>query len=33
VIPATKAARFFQLENQINLALDLRVAASLPLIK
>jgi len=33
VIPATKAARFFQLENQINLALELRVAASLPLIK
>lgn len=33
VIPATKAARFFQIENQINLALDLRVAASLPLIK
>lgn len=33
VIPATKAARFFQVENQINLALDLRVAASLPLIK
>jgi hypothetical protein len=33
VIPATKAVRFFQVENQINLALDLRVAASLPLIK
>jgi len=33
VIPATKAARFFQIENQVNLALDLRVAASLPLIK
>jgi hypothetical protein len=33
VVPATKAARFFQLENQINLALDLQVAASLPLIK
>jgi hypothetical protein len=33
VMPATKAARFFQLENQINLALDLQVAASLPLIK
>jgi hypothetical protein len=33
VIPATKAARFFQIENQINAALDLRVAASLPLIK
>jgi hypothetical protein len=33
VVPATKAARFFQIENQINTALDLRVAASLPLIK
>lgn len=33
VIPALKAARFFQLENQINLAIDLQVAASLPLIK
>jgi hypothetical protein len=33
VVPATKAARFFQLENQINLALDLQVAAALPLIK
>lgn len=33
VIPARKAAQFFQLENQLNAALDLRVAASLPLIK
>lgn len=33
VIPATKAARFFQVENQITLALDLQVAASIPLIK
>ena len=33
VIPATKTARFFQIENQLNLALDLQVAASLPLIK
>jgi hypothetical protein len=33
VIPAVKAARFFQIENQLNMAIDLRVAASLPLIK
>ena len=33
VIPAKKAARFFQIENQINAAIDLRIAASLPLIK
>jgi hypothetical protein len=33
VIPALKAARFFQIENQINMAIDLQVAASLPLIK
>lgn len=33
VMPATKAARFFQIENQLNMVLDLRVAASLPLIK
>lgn len=33
VIPARKAAQFFQLENQLNAALDLRVAAELPLIK
>lgn len=33
VIPAVKAARFFQIENQLNAALDLRLAAALPLIK
>ncbi len=33
VLPALKAARFFQIENQINLLLDLKVAASLPLLK
>jgi hypothetical protein len=33
VVPAKKAAQFFQLENQLNAALDLRVAAELPLIK
>jgi hypothetical protein len=33
VIPAKKATRFFQVENQINLVLDLQIAASLPLIK
>lgn len=33
VIPARKTAQFFQLENQLNAALDLRVAAELPLIK
>jgi hypothetical protein len=33
VISAKKAAQFFQLENQLNAALDLRLAASLPLIK
>jgi hypothetical protein len=33
IMPATKAARFFQLENQLNMALDLQVAAALPLIK
>lgn len=33
VMPATKAARFFQIENQLNMVLDLQVAASLPLIK
>lgn len=33
VVPAVKAARFFQIENQLNLALDLQVASSLPLIK
>ncbi|HEU5072024.1 MAG TPA: hypothetical protein VFV96_16595 [Verrucomicrobiae bacterium] len=33
VVPAKKAAQFFQIENQINAALDLQLAASLPLIK
>lgn len=33
VVPALKAARFFQIENQVNMALDLQIAASLPLIK
>lgn len=33
VIPAKKAAQFFQLENQLNAVIDLRVAAALPLIK
>ena len=33
VIPPLKAARFFQLDNQLNMAIDLHVAASLPLIK
>ncbi len=33
VIPAKKAARFFQLDNQLNMVVDLQVAASLPLLK
>ncbi|HWW01935.1 MAG TPA: hypothetical protein VNZ64_19705 [Candidatus Acidoferrum sp.] len=33
VIPPVKAARFFQIDNQLNMALDLQVAALLPLIK
>jgi hypothetical protein len=33
VVGAKKAARFFQIENQINTAIDLRISASLPLIK
>jgi hypothetical protein len=33
VVPARKVAQFFQLENQLNAVLDLRVAAALPLIK
>ena len=33
VVPPKKAAQFFQIENQLNAALDLRLAASLPLIK
>jgi hypothetical protein len=33
VVPALKAARFFQIENQLNMVIDLQVAAALPLIK
>ena len=33
VVPAKKAAQFFQIENQLNAALDLQLAAALPLIK
>ena len=33
VVPAKKAAQFFQIENQLNAAMDLQLAASLPLIK
>jgi len=33
VIPATKAARFFQIDNQLSMIQDLRVASFLPLIK
>ena len=33
VVPATKAAKFFQVENQINAALDLKLMDSMPLVK
>lgn len=33
VITARKAVRFFQIENQLNAAVDLQLAAALPLIK
>lgn len=33
VVPARKAAPFFQIENQINAALDLRLMDAMPLIK
>lgn len=33
IVGAKKAVRFFQIENQLNAAIDLRIAASLPLIK
>ena len=33
VITAKKAVRFFQIENQINTAIDFQIAVSLPLIK
>src|SRR5262249_8144799 len=32
VIPAKKAVRFFQIETQVNAAIDLRLSASMPLI-
>src|SRR4051812_44316553 len=32
-VPATKVARFFQIDNQLNMLVDLRIAAALPLIK
>lgn len=32
VIPAKKAVRFFQIENQVNAAIDLRLSAAMPLI-
>jgi hypothetical protein len=33
VVPATKALKFFQVENQINAALDLKLMDSMPLVK
>ncbi len=33
VLPSKTAAKFFQLENQINLLIDLQIASELPLIK
>ena len=33
IITPRKAVRFFQIENQLNAAIDLRIAATLPLIK
>jgi hypothetical protein len=33
IMPAKKVARFFQIDNQLNLLVDLQVAASVPLIK
>ena len=33
IIGAKKAVRFFQVENQLNAAIDLRIAAALPLVK
>ncbi|MCC7377440.1 MAG: hypothetical protein IT581_22455 [Verrucomicrobiales bacterium] len=33
VVPAKKAAQFFQIENQLNAALDLQFAAAIPLIR
>lgn len=33
VLPATKAARFMQVDNQIQLLLDLKIASNLPLVE
>lgn len=33
VVPAKKAAKFFQIENQLNAAMDLQLAAAIPLIR
>lgn len=33
IVPPKKAARFFQLDNQINMAIDLSIVARLPLIQ
>lgn len=33
VIPAKKAAQFFQIENQLNTAMDLQLAAAIPFIR
>jgi len=33
VLPSKTVAKFFQLENQINLLIDLQIASELPLIK
>ena len=32
-VPAAKAARFFQIENQLNMLIELQIASELPLIK
>jgi hypothetical protein len=33
VLPSKTVAKFFQLENQINLLIDLQIASELPFIK
>jgi len=33
VVPTVKAARFFQIENQLNMVVDLQIASALPLIQ
>jgi hypothetical protein len=33
VVGAKKAVRFFQIENQLNAAIDLRIAAALPMLR